>query len=411
MKYALIGEKLSHSFSKIIHERIGGEYDLVELKEEQVESFVKNNCYDGFNVTIPYKKLVMKYLDEISPLAEMVGSVNTVVKKNGKLIGYNTDVRGLEYQIESLGVDLEKKNVLVLGSGGASNTAVALCLLKGAKSVNVVSRAGKLNYQNCYELTETEIIINATPVGMYPNVEDMPIDIDRFSNLIAVFDLIYNPIRSNLVLSAINKGLIASGGLKMLVTQGLKSRELWQGEPINEELTNKILVELTREKNNLVLSGMAGCGKTTIGKLASEYLKMPFYDVDVVITEKHGKSPAQIITEQGEQAFRDIESQVVKELSKTGGKVISLGGGSVLREENVKALKRNGIIVYLERDVEKLATENRPLSEKQGVKALFEERKQTYMKTKDVLVNNDGDVKITLKGVIEGYENSCNKWS
>ena len=411
MKYALIGEKLSHSFSKILHERLGLSYDLKELNKEEVGTFVLNNDYDGFNVTIPYKKEVIPYLDEISPLSSLVGSVNTVVKRGGKNFGFNTDVRGLEYQIESRGVTLTDKNVLILGSGGASLTAVALCKSKNVKSYKVVSRSGEVNYENCYDFINTEIIINTTPVGMYPNQEGLPIEIDRFPSLVAVFDLIYNPIRTNLVLEAERRGIITSGGLKMLCMQGIKSEELWLDKKIEEEVAETLIKSIAVEKNNLVLSGMAGCGKSTVGKATAERLNLPFFDVDEEITKISKKTPSQIINEEGEERFREIETEVVKELSKTGGKVISLGGGSILREENQRALKRNGIVIYLSRDIEKLALDNRPLSQKYGIRELFEKRKETYFKSADVIVSNDGEISKTIEEVIKEYENSCYKRS
>lgn len=407
MKYALIGEKLGHSFSKIIHNLCGLEYDLIELNKDQVENFVKSSTYDGFNVTIPYKKQVMEYLDEISPLARLVGSVNTVKREGNKLVGYNTDVSGLEYQIECAGASVKDKNVLILGSGGASLTAIALCKKNGAKSYKIVSRSGEVNYENCYNYKQTEVIINTTPVGMYPNVDGVPIDIERFSKLTAVFDLIYNPIRTKLILRAEKMGLKCSGGLKMLIMQGVKSQEIWLGEKKDPEIIENLFVELTKTKNNLVLSGMAGSGKTSIGKECAKLLNLPFYDVDKEIELKYGKSPSEIILSQGEEVFRDIETKVVLELSKTGGKVISLGGGSILREENVNALKQNGIIVYIERDIEKLVDKDRPLSQKFGIRELFEKRKGIYESTFDRKVENNQDLETAVKGVIKEYEIAC----
>lgn len=411
MKFALIGEKLGHSFSKIIHESCGLSYDLIQLKKEELVSFFSACSYDGFNVTIPYKKEVMKYLDAIDEKAQLVGSVNTVVRKDGKFYGYNTDVFGLEYLINKQNVTLAGKDVLILGSGGASTTAVAVCKMQKAKSYTVLSRSGELNYQNCYERLNPQIIINTTPVGMFPNDEEMPVDLDRFSSIQAVFDLIYNPIRTNLVSSAKSKGIVAVGGLAMLTSQALKSQEIWLNNEVTSSKIQQITQSLAIQKNNLVLSGMAGCGKTTIGELLSRKLGLQFFDVDREIEKEHALTPAQIIERFGEKKFREIEEQTIKTLSSSGGKVISLGGGSVLLESNVKRLKRNGIIVYIKRDVEKLVDDDRPLSKKFGVKQLFESRKEIYNSTCDVSVENNCDIETAVKGVIGNYENSCYKWS
>lgn len=408
MKYCLIGEKLGHSYSKIIHEKLGLNYSLKELNSVELDKFLKSPEYDGFNVTIPYKKDVIPYMSYMSDTAKLAGAVNTVVNKNGKLYGYNTDVDGMNYMILDKGVSLTNKSVMILGSGGTSNTAVSLCKREKASVYYVVSRNGDINYQNCYNYQDVQIIINTTPVGMFPNVENSPIDLSKFKNLIAVFDCIYNPKTTELLNQAKNLGLIYNGGLPMLVKQAILAYNIWKGVEDNDSITKKIISEIEGQTKNIVLIGMPSAGKTTIGKLVSSKLDKEFYDSDDEITKKYGKTPAQIINEEGEESFRDKESVVIKELSLKRGVVISLGGGGVLRSENVKNLKRNGVIIYVKRDLSLLDVSNRPLSQKQGVELLYQKRKGIYESVSDYAVENNGLIDDCYKKVIKNYENSCN---
>ncbi len=408
MKYCLIGEKLGHSYSKVIHEKFGLNYDLVEIKKEELDSFFKNCEFSGFNVTIPYKKDVIKYLSYLSPIAESAGAVNTVVNKSGKFYGYNTDVDGMNYMIKRAGVTLTDKNVMILGSGGTSNTAITLCKRERAKSITVVSRNGEVNYENCYNYKDTEIIINATPVGMFPKVYGKPIDLAPFKKLQGVFDCIYNPQNTELISEAKALNIACESGLSMLVEQALLARDIWLETTHDYTVTEKIIKEIRKLTSNIVLCGMPSAGKTTVGKILSEKLGLNFYDSDEEITKAYNKTPSEIINSQGEKAFRDIESEVIKELSIKSGGVISLGGGAILREENVKNLKRNGTIVYIKRDLDKLIDTNRPLSQKQGIKDLYEKRKDIYNKVSDLIVENNGAVEECAKKVIEEYETTCN---
>lgn len=409
MRYCLIGERLGHSFSKLIHESQGLGYDLVELSPCALEGFVKSGGYDGFNVTIPYKKAIMPFLDEIEEGARLVGAVNTVKREGARLIGYNTDLKGLDYLISRKGVSLEGKNVIVLGSGGASATAVALARLRGAGKVDVVSRSGEINYDNCYaRCKDASVIINATPVGMYPNLNVAPVCLSRFECLEAVFDCVYNPVRTRLVLEAEALGLKTAGGLAMLVEQAVESEKIW-GQ--NAENTGNILRSLAIEKNNIVLSGMAGCGKTTLGRMLKKELKRELFDVDDEVAKKTGRTPSEIILTEGEELFRDVESEVISELSRSGGKIISLGGGSVLRPENVAKLKQNGIIIYVERDLSLLTSKGRPLSQREGVEALFNKREKIYQSTADCKVKNNGEPEAAVREIIKIYEDSCYKRS
>jgi len=399
MKYALIGEKLSHSYSKTIHGKMGLDYSLVELKREDVKDFVLSCPFDGFNVTVPYKKEVIPYLDDISPEAKSANAVNTVKIKDGKKIGYNTDIAGMRYMIRSSGVKLKDKVVMILGSGGTSGTARALCALDGAKKVYVVSRSGEINYDNCYSYQDAEIIINATPVGTYPNVDGNLLDLKKFDNLLGVYDCVYNPWKTKLLQQAETQGIPFSGGLPMLVTQAIKAEEIWLDKDLSDNIP-ALIKELSDISLNIILTGMPSSGKTTVGKLIARKLGREFLDVDAEI-EKQYASPAKLINEYGEDYFRDVESKVVKELVKSNGKVIALGGGSVLREQNVSACKQNGRIVYIDRDVSLLVDVDRPISQKVGIRELYERRKPIYESVADLTVNGNSTPDTVAENVIK----------
>ncbi len=407
MRYCLIGEKLSHSYSKFIHESMGLNYSLVQLSYDDLSKFVKTKEYDGYNVTIPYKKQIIEYLDELDPVSKMAGAVNTVINKGGKLIGYNTDVLGMKYMITAKGVSLTDKNVLILGSGGTSNTAVTLCKLEGASKINVVSRTGEINYTNCYLDKDVQIIINTTPVGMFPNVEDKPVDISKFPNLIGVFDCIYNPKLTDLLSDAKTCGIVYSDGLPMLVEQALLAEDIWNNTTHTQTDTEKVIKTIRKMTVNISLCGMPSCGKSTIGKELARRLNKEFIDTDTVIENTFNNSPAEIINSCGEQDFRDKEETVVKELSKKSGVVISLGGGAVLRQNNVHALMRNSILVYVKRDLSLLTSDNRPISEKKGIAKLYDERKEIYENTADFIVENNKDIKTVVEEIILKYESTC----
>lgn len=408
LNYCLIGEKLGHSYSREIHEEMGFNYILKEVSNNDLSNFLNNNDFYGFNVTIPYKKAVIPYLTKTSNIAKMAGAVNTVVNVNGKLYGHNTDVEGMKYMISRKGVSLTGKKVMVLGSGGTSNTAVTLCKLENAEKVTVVSRSGSVNYDNCYELQDTEVIINSTPVGMYPNVENTPINLSKFKNLIAVFDCIYNPFLTELLSDAKKLGLIYSNGISMLVKQAILAEDFWLNVDSGNDETERIIKKMQLDKSNLVLYGMPSSGKSTIGKLVAKKLNRSFIDTDEYIEKITGKSPSKIINEQGILEFRRIESEAIKEVGKLSGYVIALGGGAVLKEENVHALKRNGYLIYVKRNLSLLVNDDRPLSKKYGVEQLYNERKDIYNAVKDGEVDNNSDLESAVEGVIKTYENSCN---
>ncbi len=408
MKYCLIGEKLGHSYSKTIHEYMGLEYGLEEIDRGNLEIFFKHCDYKGFNVTIPYKREVIPYMEQLDPVAQKAGAVNTVLKIDGKFYGYNTDVGGMKYMISSVGVCLKDKTVMILGSGGTSGTARTLCQTEGAKSVTVVSRSGEVNYQNCYQLKDTQIIINTTPVGMFPNVEQRPIELNKFPKLEGVFDCIYNPKTTELLDEAKKLGLPCSDGLPMLVEQALLAEDIWLGVKHESEKTKEIVGEIRKNTVNIVLSGMASCGKSTLGKEIANVLGKEYFDSDLEIERLTGKTPSDIISLEGEEAFREIESKVVCELAKKSGVVISLGGGAVLRERNVHALKRNGVICFIRRDLSLLTSQDRPLSQRDGIANLYAKRKEIYEKTADFTVENDREILAVSKEIIEKYESSCN---
>ena len=405
MKYCLIGEKLGHSYSKIIHEKCGLDYSLIEIEKDKLKDFFENCEYDGFNVTIPYKKEVMKYLSYVSPDAQKIGAVNTILKKDGKFYGYNTDVGGLKSMIESTNVSLKDKNVLVLGSGGASNTACTYALNSNAKSVKVVSRKGEINYENCYDLIDTDIIINATPCGMSPNVNESPINLSRFNNLKGVYDCIYNPQNTNLILQAKKLNIPCASGLKMLVVQALLAQDIWLESTHTKEKEQNIFNFVKNQTTNIVLAGMPSSGKTTIAKALSERLNLKWFDSDEYITKTYFSSPSEIILKDGEKAFRDIESDAIAVLSQNKGAVISIGGGGILRQENVINLKRNGVIFYVDRPLELLIDKDRPLSKSKGIETLYNERKDKYNACCDFKVKNDKDIESVVREIILKYEN------
>lgn len=410
MKYCLIGEKLGHSYSVEVHSAMGLDYSLRELQKSQLDEFIKDDSINGFNVTIPYKKDVLSYVDFYDKNVEATGVVNTVLKREGKLYGYNTDIGGMTYMLSRKNVSLHNKNVLILGSGGTSKTACALAKLQGAKSLKTVSRSGEINYENCYDLKDTEIIINTTPVGMFPNIYLKPVDLSRFSSLVAVFDCIYNPFTTELLAQAKELNLICSDGLPMLVEQALLAEDIWVGEKHDTSVSEKLIRSLRKSKSNLVLYGMPSCGKSTLGRLLAEELGRKFVDLDEYITKNQGRTPSQIISSDGEKTFREIESLAVSEVAKLNGTVISLGGGSVLNPLSVNALKKNGVLIYVKRNLDLLSVENRPLSATKGVEKIYKERKSIYESIGDAEIENNKAIKDALKEIIKVYEIACNKW-
>ncbi len=368
MKYGLIGEKLSHSFSKEIHEALADyTYEICELPPDKVAPFLEAREFEGINVTIPYKEKVIPYLDEISDAAKKIGAVNTVKKVDGKLIGDNTDFYGMREMIVRAGIEICGKKVLILGTGGTSKTSKAVLADLGAKETITVSRRASDNtvtYGQAIAIhSDAEIIVNTTPLGMYPNNDARPIDLALFPNLTGVIDAIYNPLRTTLILEAQRRGIPAVGGLMMLILQAARASEIFLGKKLDEKSVEEVVKNIFGSKENIVLIGMPGSGKSTIGRLISDMTGRPFIDTDSAIGEMTGKHPAEIIRESGEDAFRDIETEAVREISKRSGVVIATGGGVVKRNENIPLLRQNGKILYLNCPTDELpVTPDRPLS-------------------------------------------------
>ena len=391
--YGCIGEHLPHSFSREIHGEIGSyAYELKELTPEELPGFMTSRGFMGINVTIPYKQAVIPFLDEIDETARAIGAVNTVVNRDGKLYGYNTDLYGLTRLIRRIGLDLSGKKVLVLGTGGTSRTASYAAEKLGARVVYRVSRTsreGSLSYEDVLrDHTDAEIILNTTPCGMFPRPAEQPLSLESFTRLEGVADAIYNPLRSRLVLDARSRGIPAEGGLYMLVAQAVRASELFLNMSYPDDLTDQIYDRILRRKENLVLIGMPGSGKSAVGKILTETTGKPLADTDQLIVEKAGKSIPEIFQEDGEPAFRDLESEIIRELSLQGGQVISTGGGAVLRPENVTLLRQNGRLFWLDRDPDSLVpTDDRPLADTAAkMKQLYQEREPVYRASADMII-------------------------
>ena len=406
MKYCLIGGKLGHSYSELLHRFYGLDYSLKEISEEDLHAFAGCGSVDGFNVTIPYKKRIIDELDEVSPLAKRLGAVNTVTVKKGKKCGYNTDYFGFSYTLERHGVDVKGKNVIVLGNGGAAAVAITALEDSGA-TVTVASRKGDVKTEDCYRFSDARVIVNATPVGMFPNVDERIIDLSRFKRLEFVFDLVYNPFRTPLLTQADALGVNYANGLEMLVAQALASQELWAGEKFSEERFYKGLSFLKKETIPLALVGMPAAGKTTIGVALAKALGKPFYDTDDLVFKISGKTSEEIIKSRGEEAFRDIEEGAVKTALGNCGSVVALGGGAVTRENNIRLLKQTAFTVYIKRPLSALTDESRPLSKTYGVQAIFERRSPLYERAADLCFTNDGSIDEIVERIKESYENFC----
>lgn len=408
MEYGLIGHPLGHSFSKEIHEALGKyRYELCDLEEKDLHSFLTQSDFHGINVTIPYKQAVIPYLSSISPRAKAIGAVNTVVCRDGQLSGYNTDFDGMRLGLTKAGITIRDKKVLILGTGGTSKTAYAVATALGAKKVFKVSRTAKdgaLTYEQAYQRhPDADVIINTTPCGMYPNSADSPVDLNRFTELSGVFDVIYRPICTNLVLDAKKRGIPASGGLYMLTAQAVRAAELFTGEAFSKDRIDILYRNLLQQKRNIVLIGMPGVGKTHVGSRLSELLHRPFYDSDKVIVERIGMPIADYFAQFGEEAFRKIEAEVIAELSQLSGAVIATGGGSMTREENVRSVKRNGYLVFLDRPVDELKTsKDRPLStDREKVRALFEVRYPIFLRIADKHILSGKNANETAHMILE----------
>lgn len=394
MKYGLIGEHLTHSYSCEIHAQIADyEYELHELAPSELGGFLTKREFNAINVTIPYKQDVIPYLDGISDTAKRIGAVNTIVNRGGKLYGDNTDFAGMLALAKHIGVDMKGKKVLILGTGGASKTGHALAEYMGAESVYYVSRSGKngsITYEQAVsEHSDAQVIINATPVGMFPKQGGRPIDISAFPKLEGVLDAIYNPLRTNLILDAQERGIPAEGGLYMLSAQAVHAAAVFQDIPLDESLVDKAFKSVKNDKQNIVLIGMPSSGKTTVGRILAEKCGKELADTDEYIVKKIGMPIADFFAKHGEAEFRKIEKETVAGLASTGGKIIATGGGAVLDAENVRALKQNGVLVFLDRRPENLiATDDRPLaSRRSALEKLYAERYDIYCAAAEVHID------------------------
>ena len=403
-RFYLIGHPLGHSFSPSLHRLFGNDrYSLKDLEEDEVGPFLKSREFDGLNVTIPYKRTVIPYLAELSPRAEAIGAVNTVKKQpDGSLYGDNTDAAGFLALADRAGVSFAGRHVVVLGSGGASRTAVWAAKSRGAASVTVVSRSGPVDYGVLYSLTDTEVLVNATPVGMYPSEDAMPADPARFPALKGALDLVYNPLRTLFVQAARSLGVPAAGGLYMLAAQGSAANAVFTDREEDTGELERVFSALTRQKENLVLCGMPGSGKSTIGKMLAEKLSMPYIDTDEKIVEKAGMPIPEIFSRRGEKAFRDLEADVIREAARRSGQVISTGGGAVLREENRLRMRMNGRVFLIRRPAEALATAGRPLSrDLAALRAMEKERAPLYALAADAAMDNLTSPDDAVRAILE----------
>ena len=412
MEYGLIGEKLGHSFSREIHNLLASyTYDLKELPKNELDTFMKSRNFKGINVTIPYKESVIPYLDEIDEAAKAIGAVNTIVNREGRLIGYNTDFYGMRELLLSRSIRIEKRFVAVLGTGGTSKTACAVAKSLGASRIVRVSRNphsdGDISYDELEAIkTDIQIIINTTPVGMYPNENCAPLDIDGFSALEGVVDAIYNPLRTKLISDARARQIRAAGGLYMLVAQAARAAELFTGDCNMMQKTEKAYCSILKNKQNIVLVGMPGSGKSTLGRMLAKKTGKAFYDSDSEIEKQTGMCIPDYFSKYGEDGFRAIETDVIKRLSLLGGIVIATGGGAVIRSENIDSLAKNGIIVYLDRQISDIKiTSNRPLTRSvDDLKKKYYERHEMYEKSADITVMVKGSEKSTLSTLINALK-------
>ncbi len=392
--YGCIGEKLKHSFSKEIHNALADyDYRIIEVERERLSEFATEADFAAINVTIPYKEMIMPYLYEIDEHAKSIGAVNTVVNRGGKLYGYNTDFYGMSELLRHAGVSVKGKKVLILGTGGTSKTAYAVAVAEGASEVVRVSRTGRENaitYEEMYEgHANAEVIINTTPAGMYPDIFGKAVELDKFPSLCGVIDAVYNPLRTPMILDAKRLGIKAEGGLYMLVAQAVRASEIFVDTEYAAGECERVYKRIVSDKENIVLIGMPGSGKSTVGKILAKALGRRLIDTDKLIAQKVGMDIPTIFREYGEAKFRDIEAEVIKECARETGVVIATGGGAVLREENVDALRENGRIYFIDRPLERLMpTADRPLSSaREDIEKRYKERYSIYKAAADVSVN------------------------
>ena len=404
MKCGLLGRKLTHSYSPLIHKQLGDySYELFEKEPEEIADFLLHGDFSGINVTAPYKQAVIPYLDEVSALARKLGAVNTIVRRQGKLIGHNTDYFGFLTMVTASGLDVTGKKVLVLGSGGASRTVSAVLQELGGNVV-VISRSGENNYQNLYLHADASVIVNTTPVGMYPDTGISPVDLTLFPHLEGVLDVVYNPARTKLLLDAEQRGIVAMNGLLMLVAQAKEASEWFTGTQIEDEVISPIHRMLRGQMENIILIGMPGSGKTMVGRLLAQKLGRPFVDADEELVKNAQRTIPEIFASEGEAFFRDLETEQLSQLGKLSGAVIATGGGSVTCARNYQQLHQNGTIFCLNRDLSKLPLEGRPLSQANQLEELYRIRKPLYEAFADFMVDNNCDIHDAADQILRIWE-------
>ena len=417
MKYGLIGEHLGHSFSKQIQTRIAEienvkdyDYQLVELNKEEFKEFMKKKDFKGINVTIPYKKDVIPYLDEMDESAKAIGAVNTIINVDGKLKGFNTDFGGFLYMVKAHNVHMEGKKVLIIGNGGACAAVKAVCEHEKAKDIVIVSRSadrGAIGYDEMYTShLDADIVVNTSPVGMFPNIANAPIDVSWFHKLECVLDVVYNPILTRLCFEAQEANIKRVIGLEMLIAQAKYTFEIFENMSFDDSIIDEIKKEMLKDRCNIVLIGMPNAGKTTIGKRLEEKLEKEFFDLDDMIIAKAGKSIPEIFQESGEAGFRAIETEVAIEASKMNNKIIATGGGAIKHKVNMDFLRLNGITIFIDRDIDKLISSdpNRPLSSsKQALQQMHKERYPLYQKYAAYVAVNNANIEETVDDIVNSY--------
>ena len=404
MKCGLLGRHLGHSYSPQIHAALGNySYDLFEKEPEEIADFLKHGDFTGINVTVPYKKDVIPHLDELSPIAKRLGAVNTIVRRNGKLIGHNTDYFGFLTMVKASNLTVAGKKVLVLGSGGASNTVVAVLQELGAQVV-VISRTGENNYGNLQLHEEAAAIVNTTPVGMYPNTGLSPVDLDHFPKLEGVLDVIYNPARTQLLLDAENRGLVTMNGLLMLVAQAKEASEWFMETVIEDQIIAVIHRKLQLQMENIILIGMPGSGKSTVGKLLAEKCGKQFMDADEALVNQSGRAIRDIFAQDGEPLFRELETNVLATLGQQSGLVLATGGGCVTQGRNYPLLHQNGTIFCLQRNLDQLPVEGRPLSQATRIEEMFRIRKPLYERFADHMIDNNDSPEFAANQILRIME-------
>ena len=425
MEYGLIGEKLGHSFSKIIHEKLADyTYELCPLAKDELDAFMTAKQFKAINVTIPYKQDVIPHCDVLDDSAKRIGVVNTIVNRDGKLFGYNTDFAGFLYNLNAHGITLKDKKVMICGSGGTCKTVTAVAEYMGAKEILVVSRSKKENavtYEECIRHKDVDVVVNASPKGMYPDNGESPLDLSNFPNCKAVVDVIYNPLKTRLLQQAEQLGMKAVNGLEMLVAQAKFAVEHFLSTEIENDKIDQITLELLKQLTNIVLIGMPSSGKTLTGKALCKYIDKTVVDTDAVIVERSGMSIKEMFARHGEAYFRQWEHDVIEEFSKQNGLIIATGGGAIKNEENIQNLKQNGVVMFIDRDLEHLlVTDDRPLSkDANAVAKLYEERYPLYTKYGDLRVPNNYPMEISqqeldelMNTILEGYhEILCHQWA